>query len=113
MAGTDALPVSSNDIEFPSLPVGTWDEAAEELAEVQQAAGTSLPKIVVSENGNVIEQLVLDQPRLLIGRSIHNDITIGSRFVSRHHALLTRYRDATLIMDLNSTNGTFAIRMRP
>ena len=107
MAGTDALPVSSNDIEFPSLPVGTWDEAAEELAEVQQAAGTSLPKIVVSENGNVIEQLVLDQPRLLIGRSIHNDITIGSRFVSRHHALLTRYRDATLIMDLNSTNGTF------
>ena len=49
----------------------------------------------------------MDKPRLLIGRSEHNDIAIGSRFVSRHHALLVRHGNATFLMDLNSTNGTF------
>ncbi len=47
------------------------------------------------------------KPRLLIGRSDHNDIAIGSRFISRHHALLVRHGSATFLMDLNSTNGTF------
>ena len=47
----------------------------------------------------------MDQTRLLIGRSDHNDISIGSRFISRHHALLVRHRNSTFLMDLNSTNG--------
>ena len=47
------------------------------------------------------------KPRLLVGRSEHNDIDIPSRFVSRHHALLVRHGNATFLMDLNSTNGTF------
>ena len=47
------------------------------------------------------------KPRLLIGRSEHNDISICSRFISRHHALLVRHGNATFLMDLNSTNGTF------
>ena len=49
----------------------------------------------------------MEKPRLLIGRSDHNDIAIGSRFVSRHHALLVRHGGSTFLMDLNSTNGTF------
>ena len=49
----------------------------------------------------------MDQSRLLIGRSEHNDISIDSRFVSRHHALLVRHGGSTFLMDLNSTNGTF------
>ena len=32
---------------------------------------------------------------------------ISSKFISRHHALLVRHGSATLLMDLNSTNGTF------
>jgi len=49
----------------------------------------------------------MDKPRLLVGRSDHNDIAISSRFISRHHALLVRHGNATFLMDLNSTNGTF------
>jgi pSer/pThr/pTyr-binding forkhead associated (FHA) protein len=49
----------------------------------------------------------MDRPRLLVGRSEHNDIAINSRFISRHHALLVRHGNATFLMDLNSTNGTF------
>jgi pSer/pThr/pTyr-binding forkhead associated (FHA) protein len=49
----------------------------------------------------------MEKARAIIGRSEHNDISIGSRFVSRHHALLVRHGTATFLMDLNSTNGTF------
>ena len=49
----------------------------------------------------------MEKPRALIGRTEHNDVSINSRFVSRHHALLVRHGAATFLMDLNSTNGTF------
>ena len=54
-----------------------------------------------------MQDLSMEKPRALIGRSEHNDISINSRFVSRHHALLVRHGTATFLMDLNSTNGTF------
>ena len=43
----------------------------------------------------------------MIGRSKHNDIALPSKFVSQHHAMLVRNGDATILMDLNSTNGVF------
>jgi pSer/pThr/pTyr-binding forkhead associated (FHA) protein len=60
----------------------------------------------VTNSGSVIQELSMEKPRLLIGRSEHNDIAIGSRFISRHHALLVRHGNSTFLMDLNSTNGT-------
>lgn len=65
------------------------------------------PVLFVSYNGELLRELVLDRPRLLVGRSEHNELRISSRFVSRHHALFVRHGDATFLMDLNSTNGTF------
>jgi general secretion pathway protein A len=65
------------------------------------------PVLFVSFNGELLRELVLDRPRLLVGRSEHNELRISSRFVSRHHALFVRHGDATFLMDLNSTNGTF------
>ena len=50
----------------------------------------------------------MEEPsRLLIGRSEHNDVSLNSKFVSRHHALLVRSGNASLVMDLNSANGVF------
>ena len=63
--------------------------------------------MIVTNNGSVMNDLSMEKPRALIGRSEHNDISINSRFVSRHHALLVRHAAATFLMDLNSTNGTF------
>jgi general secretion pathway protein A len=65
------------------------------------------PVLFVSYNGELLRELVLDRPRLLVGRSEHNELRISSRFVSRHHALFVRHGEATFLMDLNSTNGTF------
>jgi DNA-binding response OmpR family regulator len=42
-----------------------------------------------------------------IGRAIENDIVITSRRVSREHARVRRQGRQVLLVDLNSTNGTF------
>jgi pSer/pThr/pTyr-binding forkhead associated (FHA) protein len=42
-----------------------------------------------------------------IGRGEGNDIVVAENFVSHEHALITRYKHAFWLTDLNSTNGTF------
>jgi len=107
LAKTETLPASADLVEKPVLPQGTWDDVG--LAEAEQKAGLppGPPTLYVSLDGDTLHELTLGKPRLLIGRSEHNDIPISSKFISRHHALLVRHGSATFLMDLNSTNGTF------
>lgn len=64
------------------------------------------PRIFLTNNGKTLGEITMDRPRLLIGRSEHNDLRINSNFISRHHAMFVRSGSATLLMDLNSSNGT-------
>ena len=107
LARADSLPVSSDVVEHPALPNGTWDSELSQEAPEEPEIPASPPHLVVTNNGSILQELDLDKGRLLIGRSEHNDIAINSRFISRHHALLVRHGNATFLMDLNSTNGTF------
>ncbi len=107
LARAETLPVTVENIEHPALPAGTWDEEELALAEHEFADSPGVPHLVISESGRVIGDIEMEKPRLLIGRSDHNDIPLSSRFVSRHHALLVRHGNSTFLMDLNSTNGTF------
>ncbi len=101
----DSLPVAISTIEHPDLPEGTWDEAdAPEIEEYDETAEP--PKLYITENGKTIQVVDFVTPRILIGRSEHNDLQIDSRFISRHHMLLVRHGGSTFLMDLNSTNGT-------
>jgi pSer/pThr/pTyr-binding forkhead associated (FHA) protein len=106
------LPVSADVLEHPALPSGTWDVTAFEDVTPKPGEPSSPPQLVVTNNGSVIQELVVEKPRVLIGRSEHNDIAIGSRFISRHHALIVRHGRSTFLMDLNSTNGTFVNSQR-
>ena len=106
LARADALPVAPSEVEFPVLPVGTWDEQIAQLP-VDNTTPPEPPQLIVTRNGETLEILRFDRPRVLIGRSEHNDIALDNRFVSRHHLLLTRSGTVTFLMDLNSTNGTF------
>ena len=107
LAKSEALPVSMDQVEKPVIPQGTWAEVS--VVESQQMVGPppGPPTLYVSLDGSTIQELTFDKPRLLIGRSEHNDIPIASKFISRHHALLVRNGNTTFLMDLNSTNGTF------
>jgi len=107
LAKAETLPVPQEDIERPVLPQGTWDNAELSAAAYQSTEKPGVPKLYVSLEGETLRELAFDMPRLLIGRSEHNDIAIGSKFISRHHALLVRHGSSTFLMDLNSSNGTF------
>ena len=107
LAQTATLPVAVIDVEHPMLPSGTWADDGHTGHKPDEIVPPEPPRLIVSNNGSVMNDMTMEKPRVLIGRSEHNDISINSRFVSRHHALLVRHGTATFLMDLNSTNGTF------
>lgn len=76
-----------------------------QLREDSCPAGAAPGRLVVSCNGSVISEIVLNG-RLLIGRSKDNDLYLPSRFLSRHHAAILPTPDGHYyIVDLNSANG--------
>ena len=107
LANAQTLPVDLAHVEHPALPAGTWDEAEIALVHQDTSLPAESPQLIITTSGTVVGEVNMTSPRLLIGRSDHNDIAIGSRFISRHHALLVRHGQSTFLMDLNSTNGTF------
>jgi type II secretory pathway predicted ATPase ExeA len=107
LANAETLPVPQTSIERPVLPQGTWKATEQPSPELQPTEPVGPPTLYVSHEGETLHELTFDKPRMLIGRSEHNDIAINSKFVSRHHALLVRHGSSTFLMDLNSTNGTY------
>lgn len=101
------LPIPAQAIERPMLPNGTWDDRHLEQIDEEIAPILANPKLFVTHEGKTVMELALDRARVLIGRAEHNDVSIVSRFISRHHALIARHGNTTFLMDLNSTNGTF------
>lgn len=100
-------PVSLEHIEHPPAPESTrpapiTDELCDDVD--PRRAG---PLLFLTRNGQTLRKIRFDGSRLMIGRTEHNDLAIDSKFVSRHHALLVRHGSSTLLMDLNSANGTF------
>lgn len=107
LAEARTLPVPVTAVEHPVLPLGTWSHSEASTLLPDEIIPPAPPRLIVTNNGSVINELSMKKPRAIIGRSEYNDISIDSRFVSRHHALLVRHGTATFLMDLNSTNGTF------
>lgn len=102
IAKAETSPVRMQHIEYPAIPESTASGGSEKAR--RQAKD---PVLRLTYNGEILQQFKFERSRLLIGRSDHNDIQIDSEFISRHHVLLVRHGDATLLMDLNSANGTY------
>lgn len=108
LSRADQLPVTVDLIEAPKLPEGTWSDDVLPLNETTSEEKVIPPSLFVTHNGRVCQKVVMDEAaRLLVGRSVHNDISLTSKFISRHHALLVRSGNATFVIDLNSSNGVF------
>lgn len=66
-----------------------------------------MAKLVLSFNGDVVEEYELDKEVLTIGRKPDNDIHIDNLAVSGNHAKILTILNDSFIEDLGSTNGTF------
>lgn len=108
----ETLPATADLIESPLLPEGTWNSAVVAEDQLQIERPRKPPLLCVTLDGQIQTELVMEDPRVLVGRSEHNDISLASKFISRHHALFVCSGDATFLIDLNSTNGLFVNSQR-
>jgi general secretion pathway protein A len=63
-------------------------------------------RFVVRLDGEIMQEKVLSQGHLLIGRDVMCDICVNHLTVSRYHSLLVRSVRGIRVVDLGSTNGT-------
>jgi len=66
------------------------------LAWLEQVGGPGAPR-----------ELVLQNPEMVIGRSEEADISIGSKLISRKHAVFNKSSTSVRCRDLDSSNGMF------
>ncbi len=66
-----------------------------------------MAKFIIKFEDVVIDQLVLKQGDMAIGRRPGSDVLLDNLAVSANHASLFTIGEDSFIQDLNSTNGTF------
>jgi pSer/pThr/pTyr-binding forkhead associated (FHA) protein len=59
-------------------------------------------KLVALDDGS---DILLDRPRVVVGRHPACDVRLDSLRVSRHHCCFTRANEEVMVRDLGSTNG--------
>ncbi len=65
-----------------------------------------MPKVILSMDGQVLNEYTLLKERTTIGRRPHNDIAIDNLAISGEHAVIVTILNDSFLEDLGSTNGT-------
>jgi pSer/pThr/pTyr-binding forkhead associated (FHA) protein len=63
-------------------------------------------KLIVTLDGEVVKEFVVNKQAVTIGRKHENDIQLNDLAVSGRHALVTTKDGLVVVEDLGSTNGT-------
>ena len=87
-----------------SLPATVSDVNKHQHATKTEHSNT---KLIVSLDGKVLEEYEFEERKVTLGRSSLADIVIHNEFASKFHALMLLYADSLILVDLNSSNGTF------
>jgi len=66
-----------------------------------------MAEIEVQSNEGFPRRVLLNRPRLVIGRSEESDVFLPDTLLSRRHAEIEQRSDGFYLIDLGSTNGTF------
>ncbi len=87
---------------------GSLNERAIEVLNrmIELRSARSVPRIIVTRDGQIMAEHVLEEKQYIIGRTSLSDIVIEDSYVSKVHAMLQVYANAVVLLDLNSTNGT-------
>ncbi|MBA4743110.1 MAG: FHA domain-containing protein [Azoarcus sp.] len=82
------------------------------MSSVVSPPRTPHPRLILSMDGLVLREIVLDREHLTIGRKAHNDVRIEDFAISGEHARITTILGDAFLEDLDSTNGT-SVNGRP
>ena len=72
----------------------------------------AMPQVVIEQPGVPPITVALAGQQIFFGRAEDNDVVLVADEVSRHHAVITRRGDKTILIDKNSLNGTYVNRQR-
>jgi general secretion pathway protein A len=92
-----------------SRRAGTDGHHSDPLVDTQSHGDSAEPvgRVILATEGRTTRELQLNVGRIIIGRTVDNDLQVDSRFVSRHHCQITTGAEGSVIEDLNSTNGIY------
>ncbi len=66
-----------------------------------------MPRLILSMDGLVLKEMVLEKERTTIGRKPHNDIQIDNLAISGDHAAIVTILNDAFLEDMSSTNGSY------
>ncbi len=64
-------------------------------------------RLIVTSGRQVVAEVALNRPRMVLGRDNSCDISLDSRYVSRYQNLFMETSEGWVLIDLGSTNGCF------
>ena len=64
-------------------------------------------RLLVTSGGQLVADISLDRPRMVLGRDTSCDISLDSNYVSRYQNLFMETTEGWMLIDLNSRNGCF------
>ena len=67
----------------------------------------STPKLIISLDQKVVEELPIEKEIITIGRRTDNDLCLDNLAISGYHSQISTVLDDCFLEDLESTNGTF------
>jgi type II secretory pathway predicted ATPase ExeA len=87
---------------------GALNERAVEAMEgmTERRPVRPIPRLTVTCDGETVAEYDLTRRQYVIGRTELADILVEDPYVSKMHAMLQVYKNAVMLVDLNSTNGT-------
>ncbi len=87
---------------------GTEGQHSDPLIDTQNHDSSEpVGRVILATEGRTTRELQLRVGRIIIGRTVDNDLQVDSRFVSRHHCQIITGAEGSVIEDLNSTNGIY------
>jgi type II secretory pathway predicted ATPase ExeA len=101
------FPIRLEDVDHPAFCSEQMCGADFDAVGEDTATNDEPPMLIVTHNGDTLQEIRLTASRILIGRSSLCDLAIDDEFVSKQHAALIRVDNAVILIDLKSSNGTY------
>jgi len=93
--------------EFDKVPEEDLDvPLLDDIVEIES------PQLIITHNGQVVQEVTLGGARTLLGRSELSDVVVENQYVSKQHAMLVQSEGSLILVDLKSRNGTY-VNSRP